>query len=216
MPEVKYSFFNWGPFLFKSTISDEFQKLILSEGAKVRGKESESYVSRLAGHLKEEYKIPAARIREQLKHYLEAYCIGYNRWRGDGGMKPNASLLSLWINYMKAGDFNPPHDHSGDLSFVIFPKIPKELIEENKNFTGTLQGPGGISFIWGDTVGHMAISMVHQMPAEKDIFIFPAGLKHWVFPFRSNVTRISVSGNILFEGQDSRVNYFEGGTKDGG
>ena len=62
--------------------------------------------------------------------------------------------------------------------------------------------------MWGDSVNHMAISLVHQMPEENDIFIFPAGLRHWVFPFKSNVERISVSGNILFD-QDSRVNYFQ-------
>ena len=28
------------------------------------------------------------------------------------------------------------------------------------------------------------------------MFIFPAWLKHWVAPYRSDVTRISVSGNI--------------------
>jgi|TARA_R100001530_G_scaffold3368_3_gene5021 hypothetical protein len=209
MKSIDYNYFNWGPFLFKSIITKEFQKLILEEGASVRGQESESYNSKLAGHLNEQYKLPAARIMEHLKWYLEAYCIGYNKWRGNGGMKPNAKLLSLWINYMKAGDFNPPHDHSADLSFVCFPKIPPKLIEENKKHKGTLQGPGGISFMWGDSVNHMAISLVHQMPEENDIYIFPAGLKHWVFPFRSKVERISVSGNIMFE-QDSRLSYFEG------
>tara|TARA_R100001594_G_scaffold49599_3_gene82528 strand:- start:379 stop:1023 length:645 start_codon:yes stop_codon:yes gene_type:complete len=209
MKSIDYNYFNWGPFLFRSVITKEFQKLILDEGAKVRGNESESYVSKLAGHLKEEYKLPAARIMEHLKYYFEAYCIGYNKWRGDGNIMPDAKLLSLWINYMKAGDFNPPHDHSGDLSFVIFPKIPKELTEENKRHKGTLQGPGGISFLWGDSVNHMAISLVHQMPSERDIYIFPAQLRHWVYPFRSDVTRISVSGNILLAKQDSRMNYFQ-------
>ena len=28
------------------------------------------------------------------------------------------------------------------------------------------------------------------------MFIFPAELKHWVFPFKSDCTRISVSGNV--------------------
>ena len=28
------------------------------------------------------------------------------------------------------------------------------------------------------------------------MFIFPASLKHWVFPFKSNCVRISVSGNV--------------------
>ncbi len=33
-------------------------------------------------------------------------------------------------------------------------------------------------------------------PQERDMFIFPAWLKHWVSPFHSDCTRISVSGNI--------------------
>ena len=208
MKNVSYNYFNWGPFLFKSKIEDDFKKLILEEGIKVRGQESLSYNSKLAGHLNEQYKLPETRFTDHFKWYLEAYSIGYNKWRGDGNMKPNAKLMSLWINYMTPGDFNPPHDHSADLSFIIFPQIPKELTEENKKFKGTLQGPGGISFMWGDSLNHTAISLVHHMPEEGDLFIFPAGLKHWVFPFKSKVERISVSGNILFD-QDSRVNYFQ-------
>jgi hypothetical protein len=62
--------------------------------------------------------------------------------------------------------------------------------------------------MWGDSNGRMAISLVHQMPKEGDLYMFPAQLRHFVLPFKSDVTRISVSGNILFK-QDSRVNYFE-------
>ena len=38
------------------------------------------------------------------------------------------------------------------------------------------------------------------------MFIFPSSLQHWVFPFRSKVERISVSGNLLFE-KDSRTSF---------
>ena len=34
------------------------------------------------------------------------------------------------------------------------------------------------------------------MPKTKDMWIFPAWCKHFVAPFRSDVTRISVSGNV--------------------
>ena len=34
------------------------------------------------------------------------------------------------------------------------------------------------------------------MPEENDMFIFPAWLKHYVAPYKSKVTRISVSGNV--------------------
>ena len=201
MNEISYRYFNWGPFLFNTTISEEFRRLILEEGDKVRGDKDELFVNNLAGHLDEEYKLRASRIMEHLQLYIEAYCMAYNQWRGGdvAYLRPTAKLLSLWINYMKPGDFNPPHDHSGDLSFVIFPDIPEELIEENKQFAGTLEGPGGISWHYGDG-GNLCISIVHQMPRTGDIYIFPASLLHFVFPFKSAVTRVSASGNLLLTG----------------
>ena len=69
---IDYNYFNWGHFLFKSKIDDEFKQLILQEGSNVRGKNTESYNSKLAGHLNEQYKLPAARIMEHLKYFLEA------------------------------------------------------------------------------------------------------------------------------------------------
>ena len=142
----------------------------------------------------------------------DSYAVGYNRWRGEGSMKPNFTLTSLWINYMKADEFNPPHDHGADLSFVLYPDVPKEITQENKDFTGTMRGPGGISWVYGQG-NRQCISVVHRMPATRDLFIFPSSLQHWVFPFKSKVERVSVSGNILFD-QDSRMNYL-GPTKGG-
>lgn len=200
MREIAYRYFNWGPYLFNTTINDEFRELLLEEGKKVRGNKAQLYVENLAGHLDEEYKLPAMRIMEHLGEYVEAYCMGYHKWRGGGAtLPPRAELVDLWINYMKAGDFNPPHDHGGDLSFVIFPEIPDALVEENRNFKGTLQGPGGISWIYGEG-GQMCISLVHQMPKTGDIYMFPATLKHFVLPFKSDITRISVSGNMFLKG----------------
>jgi len=206
MSEIKYNFYHWGPFLFHSYMDKELCELLLEEGLKVRGKSDELYVHKLAGHLDEQYKLDRDKIMPKLTVFLEAYCIGYNRWRGGGGMRPKAVLLSLWINYMKAGDFNPPHSHGGDLSFVAFPEIPKEIEEECAAFKGTMRGPGGISWIYGEG-DRTCISVVHQLPKTGDLYIFPAALKHYVFPFKSPVTRVSVSGNILFD-QDSRIDYF--------
>ena len=43
-------------------------------------------------------------------------------------------MEALWCNWQTAGDFNPPHDHGGDLTWVIYLKIPEEL-KSNKNKT---------------------------------------------------------------------------------
>ena len=109
--------------------------------------------------------------------------------------RPEYVLSALWINHQKPNDFTPPHDHDGKLSFVIYLSIPDELKKENKEYKGKSCGPGGIQFIYGngprDCVTYMSF-----MPEENDCFVFPAWLKHWVAPYKSNCTRISVSGNF--------------------
>ena len=62
------------------------------------------------------------------------------------------NLNNLWINFMQKGEYNQPHSHGGDLSFVIYASMPNELVEENKNFLGTGAGPGSISFFYGEKV----------------------------------------------------------------
>ena len=67
--------------------------------------------------------------------------------------------------------------------------------KENEAYVGKSGGPGGIQFFYGDGTRD-AITYMSHFPKERDMFIFPAWLKHWVNPFKSDCTRISVSGNI--------------------
>tara|TARA_R110002020_G_scaffold39098_1_gene116776 strand:- start:414 stop:953 length:540 start_codon:yes stop_codon:yes gene_type:complete len=179
--------------------------MLIKEGKKCRNK-SHDYRSKLAGHFSEEYRLENRdAITEWFKKYLITYIDGYNYWRGKG-YKPMANLYVnvYWINYMKGNDFNPPHGHDGDLSFVIYPHMPKEIIKENKSYKGTTTGPGGIAWFYGDG-DPQYIDTVNMMPQTGDLFIFPASLKHWVFPFKSKAERISVSGNILFGKEGTNV-----------
>ena len=105
-------------------------------------------------------------------------------------------LEKLWVNFQGPNEFNPPHSHGGALSFVIFLKVPTQLRAENKNYKGLSAGPGGITFIYGDTEDR-CISNHSVFPEEGDMYIFPAWLKHWVYPFKTDCTRISVSGNVI-------------------
>ena len=199
---ITYKYYHWGPLLFHTVITpDECQKL-LEEGKKCR-KESNDYRNKLAGHLSEEYKLTDMQsIVEWFDKYLQAYINAFAKWHSKLKDIPSSLHLdSIWINYMKSNDFNPPHIHDGDLSFVIYPSMPKEVTKENKAFIGKRNkggGPGGVSFLYGEEVKH-CVSAVDHLPKTGDLFIFPASLKHWVFPFRSEVERISVSGNILFK-----------------
>jgi len=109
---------------------------------------------------------------------------------------PDKYLMeALWCNWQGPGDFNPPHDHGGDLTWVIYLKIPKELDEENKKYKGRSAGPGGITFVYGENADRKCITHHSVYPEEGDMIMFPAWLKHWVYPFKSDCTRISISGN---------------------
>ena len=205
----EYKYYNWGPLLFKTNITPEECQQLLEDGKKCR-KEIYNHRSKLAGHLKEEYQLNDMEgFLKWFNKYLKMYVNAFYRWKGNPtNATAKLHLHSIWINYMKAGDFNPPHTHGSDLSFVIYPSIPKKILEENKSFKGNRNpggGPGGISFTYGATKPNY-ITAVDHLPQTGELFIFPADLTHWVFPFKSNVERVSVSGNLQFDPNNNTNN----------
>jgi len=128
---------------------------------------------------------------------FEIYSDALRKWTGskDDDFNEKYQRNVLWANFQRPGDFNPPHDHADTLSFVIFLDVPDKLIEENKAYKGRSAGPGGINFVYGDGTRE-AVTHHSFVPKAGDMYIFPAWLKHWVYPFKSDCTRISVSGNV--------------------
>tara|TARA_Y100001972_G_scaffold127114_1_gene182930 strand:+ start:870 stop:1487 length:618 start_codon:yes stop_codon:yes gene_type:complete len=109
------------------------------------------------------------------------------------------SLNSLWINLQQKYEFNPFHDHSGVLSFIIFLQVPYDLKKEDKVFapTSAVYHTSRLSFAttqfnkmsW--VLANVDKSYVNKM------LVFPASLHHEVYPFyTSDDYRITVSGNI--------------------
>ena len=98
---------------------------------------------------------------------------------------------------MKAGDFNPLHTHGGSFSFVLFLDVPKQLKKEQDEFEGTSAKPGALLLEYTQQAKpRWATTGAVVQPETGDFFMFPALLQHWVCPFKSKVTRISVSGNL--------------------
>lgn len=192
---VEVSMYNWGPCIIKVKITDEFKRLLLEEA----NKNSYDYRKNLAGNIEKEtgYSNEARKkIIPYLEKYLNVYDQAFEKYQKRRYSKPPKYMLSgLWVNFQKANEFNPPHDHDGKLSFVIYVSIPEELREENKKYLGRSCGPGGIQFLYGEGRND-CITEMSYFPEEKDMFIFPAWLKHWVNPYQSDCIRISVSGNF--------------------
>ena len=193
--QIPISIFNWGPCVIKLKIKDEFKKLLLDEA---KGN-TQDYRDKLAGILDHETGYGSEskkKILPMLSQYLGVYDQAYQRYVNKPYEKmPEYVLSSLWINHQKPNEFNPPHDHDGALSFVIYLDIPEALKKEHAEYKGKSCGPGGIQFIYGNGPRD-AITYMSFMPEEKDMYIFPAWLKHWVAPYKSDCTRVSVSGNF--------------------
>ena len=193
--QIPISIFNWGPCVVKLKIKDEFKKLLLDEAKN----NTQDYRGKLAGILDHETGYNAEskkKILPMLSSYLGVYDQAYQRYVNKPyDRMPEYLLSALWINHQKPNEFNPPHDHDGALSFVIYLDIPEELKKEHAEYKGKSCGPGGIQFIYGNGPRD-AITYMSFMPEEGDMYIFPAWLKHWVAPYKSDCTRVSVSGNF--------------------
>jgi hypothetical protein len=122
-------------------------------------------------------------------------------------------LESLWVNFQKCNEYNPPHAHGGDISFVIYLDIPDEI--KNETPVGHSNANGSINFIYGNsTLSHkkenilvdllQPKSLISHLPENGEMFIFPSYLMHYVESFISeDVERISVSGNITLYNKNS-------------
>ena len=130
---------------------------------------------------------------EMFKHYLE-----FNHIR-----RYQMHLNSIWVNEMKAHEYNPVHVHQGNLftglSSVMILKLPNtygvEYSAEQAPQNGKLQ-------ILGATNGQFA-KVDYQPPMElRDFYIFPYDMRHCVYPFNgTNDTRRTLAANcdVLYD-----------------
>ena len=125
--QIEVRTFNWGPCVIKLKIQDDFKKALLDEIKK----SSESYNDKLAGQIEKEIGY-TEKSREKLIPFLSPYLGVYDQMfqKYQGKLydsKPEYALTALWCNFQRQHEFNPPHDHDGKLSFVIYLSVPEPL-----------------------------------------------------------------------------------------
>lgn len=168
------------------------------------------YNTRLVGQIEQEYSL--VKSVPKLENYIPQLAAAYyDQYGGSEGMRFKLSnkqdspdKRDVWVNFQKKHEFNPPHMHSGDLSYVIYVKIPYLQEDENNNPSiqkSMVKVPGMFSFLYVDQYNSGGIA---QYPVlidknfEGKIILFSSALYHTVYPFyTSDEYRISVSGNIV-------------------
>ncbi len=141
-------------------------------------------------------------MREKCLEYLN-YIISKNRaylWYKMAGRdtKPtvdNIHLVHSWIVSQYAGEYNPYHHHGGDISAVVYLKIPDGMEEElKKEYEDHYPSNGLIEFMYGENQD-MRSDNIKFKPEVGTILLFPSYLKHFVYPFYCDGERRSMSFN---------------------
>ena len=193
--QIQVNTMNWGPCVVHLKVLDTFKNILLDEIKKSK----DDYREKLAGQIEKEIGYTQEsrdKIIPHLSPYLGIYDECFQRYQNKKyDKKPEYALTALWCNFQKQNEFNPPHDHDGKLSFVIYLSVPESLKKENEAYNGKSCGPGGIQFLYGEGIRD-CITYMSYFPKDGDMFIFPAWLKHWVSPYKSDCVRVSVSGNV--------------------
>jgi hypothetical protein len=94
-----------------------------------------NFNSTLAGNILHEYKLIQSEahleniVYSRLKEFENHFKYIDNKLKLLS--KPSSLILkNCWVNFQKKYEFNPPHNHSGVISFVIWVKIPYNIQDE--------------------------------------------------------------------------------------
>jgi hypothetical protein len=208
-----YNFNNFGYILYKFT--DEELKPLWDEVNEIQENftNGTTWNHELAGHLKHEYELTKCRnhISDLVKPLTKGYNQTFDYYKSitflSKAVAKNVKIKldTLWVNYQRKGEFNPVHDHGGILSFVIWLKMPY-TIEDESTYFGTSIKPeqertATFNFYYTNSLGDITNTTIPvDKTYENTICIFPAKMKHAVYPFyTSDDYRISVSGNFCVE-----------------
>jgi hypothetical protein len=205
-----HSFPNYG-FIQAKLTAEQLEPLLLEVDE--IGKDFSKFEDRLnnanlAGHIRNEFLIkdkltyteqlllPLANSYNSEFNYLENFTYS-------NGSK-EMYLDKCWVNFQKKNEFNPTHNHSGVLSFVVWIRVPYDMNSEaacspgyasNSNCSGTFE------FVYSKTnCGLFSYRIPVTKQDEGTVVVFPSTFIHQVYPFfSSDDYRISVSGNFKFK-----------------
>ena len=166
--------------------------------------EGKKFNDMLAGEIEHEYALP---LQDQTYDYIKDLTYRFETESGFGTSiyetLSSLTIDTLWVNFQKKHEYNPPHIHSGIYSIVIWYKIPYFIKDEEKYNYKTSQScnHGRFAFLYPTPQNFRTPIQLKALDIDKTkegyVAIFPSNLNHMVYPFySSNEYRITISGNV--------------------
>jgi hypothetical protein len=169
------------------------------------------YGANLAGNLNGEYALTQSKqtiawaLEDLVSEYIQTFNYKVNV-NYPQATEPVLELDDLWVNFQYPGEYNPPHKHSGVLSFALWLQVPYTLEQEaaqapTSNYPNK-PPTGDFEFQWTDSLGRIQYTNMYvDKSKENYVCIFPSQMSHSVSPYFTKTTtpRISVSGNFKYK-----------------
>ena len=205
----------FSPTIMESTVPDKFVEIVNDTADKVLGSEAASvewdWSHKLVGKVHKEVQIPVKNKehRELLFTTMKGACVDYLKesiknntaygWKKIAGdavpTMDNIHMAHSWVVSQYAGEYNPWHHHNGDFSAVIYLKLPPKMHEEiEEDWKDHYPANGLIEFMFGENQGFRSDNLKFK-PEVGKLLMFPSWLKHFVYPFKSEGERRSMSFN---------------------
>ena len=226
------TYFPFGPPIGHAELPEEMIK-DLNKGCDdiIKSKElskSEDWSPQLVGQVEQEIKIPIPILdkwgrwfNSQIRTYMAGYfsqlfipqqtILGVSRekaFKTIGEMK--IDVLSAWYVRSFAGDYNPIHTHTDcQLTCVGYLKVPNlsnERIKSGSNRVQKKYTPAGnleVLSSTGTTPSVFENDRISFKPKVGNWYLFPANIRHSVYPFTCDGERRSFSINMntdMFKG----------------
>ena len=196
----------FGPSIYHSTASLNEQRLLkaIAESTKIN---NQSNGKNLAGNIKSQLNVSCNEIQSsQFLKFIDVHIKQYVREKmarikenliSSSNIDTSVNTVDYdlgpgpWINYQRQHEFNPLHKHAGALSGICMIDVPIEISQEITNIPldSNMRCPGQLEFQSNNTTHKI-------VPKTGDIFLFDADLNHQVYPFVSDVVRITMSFNV--------------------
>ena len=195
------------PKRFVNTINKIADKILDSEAASVEW----DWSHMLVGKVHKEVRIPIRNKddKEFLLNVMKSGCLDYlkesikvgnhHSWKKIAGdatpTLDNIHLTHSWVVSQYAGEYNPWHHHTGDFSAVIYLKLPPNMHKEiEEDCEDHYPANGLIEFMFGENQSFRSDNLKFK-PVVGKILVFPSWLRHFVYPFKSEGERRSMSFN---------------------